>query len=312
MRKKNAGIESPDLKYRNKNMVWQTAELNRRAYIKYLDQMIQLAINRYKWLNLPKGVDERYLEWVLIRENVAVMFPLPKVPDRVFATKVMGMGPLNVYDNPTKFRSIGNNGWNVSLDSKNAVLIWNSMTRITMWNTLEYYAMRLGDIDRTIDINLKNQKTPYVITGPEEKQNEIIQFYSKMNGNEPAIFGLPSLSDVKIDVQKTDVPFLGIQLQQMKRDIWNEMLEYLGIDSANTQKRERLVEAEIEANNESTQMMRLDGLTSRRQGAEKFNNLFGTDIKVVWNKDNISDNYNSFNNVKEYAELSLGGEKTNE
>lgn len=299
MARKNAGIESPDLKYRNKSMYWQTGDLNRRAYNRYLDQMLQLAVNRYKWINLPEGIDERYLEWVLVRENVAVMFPLPKVPDRVFATKVMGMGPLNVYDNPTRFRSVGNNGWNVALKNSNAVLIWNSMTRIPMWSTLEYFAKRMADIDRTADINLKNQKTPFVITGPEEKQNEIRQFYAKMDGNEPAIFGLNSLNEsIQINVQQTNVPFIGIQLQQMKRDIWNEMLEFLGIQSSNTQKRERLIEAEIEANEESTEMMRLDGLNARRQGAERFNKMFGTNIDVVWRKDLKSENYNYEHNIE--------------
>mgnify|MGYP000952902475 CR=1 FL=1 len=309
-RKKNAGIESPDLKYRNKGMYWQTSELNRRAYNRYLDQMLQLAVNRFKWINLPEGVDERYLEWTLIRENVAVMFPLPKVPDRVFATKVMGIGPLNVYDNPTVFRSIGNNGWNVSLKNTNAVLIWNSMTRIPMWSTLEYFAKRMADIDRTADINLKNQKTPIIITGPEEKQNEITQFYAKMDGNEPAIFGLNSLNDmIQINVQQTNVPFIGIELQQMKRDIWNEMLEFLGIESANTQKRERLIEAEIEANTESTEMMRLDGLNARRQGAKKFNKMFGTNIDVVWRKDLNSDNYNYEHNLEKKETGGIDDEK---
>ena len=299
MGRKNAGIESPDLKYRNKNIFWQTVELNRRAYNRYLDQMLQLAVNRFKWINLPKGVDERYLEWVLCRENCAVIFPLPKVPDRVYATKVVGLGPLNVYDNPTKFRSVGNNGWNVSLNNKNAVLIWNSQTRIPMWPTLEYYAKRLADLDRTADVNLKKQKTPYIITGPEEKQTEIRNFYAKVDGNEDAIFGLNSLTDsISIEVQNTNVPFLGIEIQQLKRDLWNEMLEFLGIESSNTQKRERLIEAEIEANEESTQMMRLDGLNPRRQAAEKFNKMFGTNIDVVWRKDLRSENYNYSNNLE--------------
>ena len=300
MARKNVGIESPDLKYRNQNMYWQSAELNRRAYNRYLDQFLQLAINRFKWINLPDGVDERFLEWTLVRESCAVMFPLPKIPDRVYATKVIGLGPLNVYDNPTKFRSVGNNGWNIPLDNNNAVLIWNSMTRIPMWSTLEYYAKRMADIDRTFDVNLKNQKTPFIITGPEEKQTEIKNYYTQIDSNEPAIFGLNSLNtDMNINVMNTNVPFLGIELQQVKRDLFNEVLEYLGIESSNTQKRERLIEAEIEANIESTEMMRLDGLNARRQAAEKFNNKFGYNIEVVWRKDLISDNYNFVNDLSD-------------
>lgn len=306
MGKKNAGIESPDVAIaRQKSGFWQTQELNRRAYMRYLNQEYQLAVNRFKWLRLPPGMDERFLERTLVVDNVAVMFQMPKVPDRYYATKVVTSGPINVYDNPTSFRSTGNGGWNVGLNVKNGVLCWNSRTRIPLWPTLEYYAKRMADIDRTIDLNLKKQKNPYIITGPEEKQNEIRQFYAKVDGNEDAIFGLDSLNEnIEVKVQSTQVPFIGIELQQMKRDLWNEMLEFLGIASSNTQKRERLIEAEIEANEESTEMMRLDGLNARRDACKRFNKMYGTDIDVVWRKDLESENYNYEHNVEK---LETGG-----
>lgn len=313
-RKKNRGIESPDLRYRNNNVNWQSADLNKRAYNRYLDHFLHLAINRFRWLNLPKGVDERYLEWILARSGNAVIFKIKDFTDRAYATKVVGLGPLNVYDNPTQFRSVGNNGWNVALDNSTAVLIWNSRTRLPLWSTLEYYAMKMADLDRTVDVNLKNQKTPYIITGPEEKQQEIINFYKQLDGNEPAIFGIDSLTGangIKIEVSDTKVPFIGHELQSLKREYMNEVYEYLGIASSNTQKKERLIEVEVEMNEGPTEIMRLDGLNARRDAVKKFNEMYGTNIEVVWREDQISSNYNTLTSVKEKAELDLVGGETN-
>ena len=83
------------------------------------------------------------------------------------------------------------------------------------------------------------------------------------------------------------------------------MLEYLGIDSSNTQKKERLIEAEVVANEESTEMMRLDGLNSRRQSVKKINEMFNTNIEVVRRSDIVSNNYEFVNTIEE----NNGGEK---
>lgn len=314
MARKNAGIESPDLKvaHQKAGVYWQAGELNRRAYIRYFDQFLQLAINRCKWHNLPKGCNARYLEWTLARSNCAVIFQMPGVEDRYYSTKVMQSGPLNVYDDPTKFRSTGNNGWDVKLDRTQGVIVWNSMSRTSIWNTLEYYAKRIADVDRTIDINLKNQKTPWLITGPEEKQNEITNMYKSVDGNEAAIIGLPSLTDTEIKAINTEVEFKGVQLQQLKKDLINEVLEYLGIDAANTQKRERLIEAEVEAGNGMTEMMRLDALDARRMACEELNEKFGLDIFVTWNKDIATDNYRALHDLKDASDLNLVGGDNNE
>ena len=162
---------------------WQSADLNWMSYINYIDTFIELAVNRYQWINLPKGTDERFLEMTLFTEGSALFFK-PEMIDRYYTTKYVSQGPLNVYDNPTRFRSIGNNGWNYDVTTKNGVIIWDNLTRVPLFRKLEMYARRLADIDRTLDTNLKNQKTPYIITGPEEKQNELRNFFKQLDGKD--------------------------------------------------------------------------------------------------------------------------------
>jgi hypothetical protein len=64
---------------------------------------------------------------------------------------------------------------------------------------------------------------------------------------------------------------------------WNECMGLLGIDNANQDKKERLVEAEVGANDSQTDSMRFVALQARRQGIEHVNKAFGLNITVEYN-----------------------------
>ena len=53
-----------------------------------------------------------------------------------------------------------------------------------------------------------------------------------------------------------------------------------GINNANTDKRERLITDEVNANNQLVQLCGDTGLLCRKQACEKFNKLYGTNIDV--------------------------------
>ena len=58
---------------RNRNFL-ESAKLNNITFQYYLDLLQQLAISRFEWKNLPKTVDERYLELTLFFDGFAVFF----------------------------------------------------------------------------------------------------------------------------------------------------------------------------------------------------------------------------------------------
>ena len=64
-------------------------------------------------------------------------------------------------------------------------------------------------------------------------------------------------------------------------NLWNEALTFLGIKNANTDKRERLITAEVDANDQNIQSNLQIMLTARERAAEKINKLFGLNIKVT-------------------------------
>lgn len=270
---------------------WQSADWNMRAFICYRNWISAMAMNRYKWVNLPETCDERYLEFILMRQGVASIAYPKNMPNVFFSNMVNMDGRWNVYDTPCHWQAIGNNGWRFNADPRSGVLVYNNRMRIPQWDQIEFFARRLANLDRVEDINMQQQKTPYLITAPREVINDAKQMYKQIAGGEPAILGKPSLSNIEIQAIQTGVPYIGNELTEKKLALWDEVYNYLGISHVG-QKSERLTSEEVSASNEPSNLMALDGLNARRDAANKLNDRFGLDIHVVWRKDNESDMYN--------------------
>ena len=287
---------------------WQSADYNRRSYAIYRDRLQSLAISRFKWLNLPDGCDERFLEFVLLTNGVATIATKDPESHMWFTTRCTGGGTPNKYENPTKWQSIGPNGWHFNVTAENGVMVYDNMMRIPIQNMIEMYARRLAHIDRTIDVNLQQQHTPFLITGDKAQTNALINTYKQISGGEPVIFGTEAFNQlVKIDCISTGVPFIGQELQIVKQNMLAEIYTMLGIDSL-TRKAERMIESEVNVQNEPASLFAMDSLNARREACRQLNENFGLDVHVVWREDNESDNYNFANNIEKREEGPKGGE----
>lgn len=297
----------------DKGMVYnQTEMLNEMTYRYHYQNLYSLALNRIKWLNLPDGCNERFLEETLLLNGQAVIFKDWK-SKLFFSTRVMASGPLNVYNNPTKLRSVGNNGWSIKVPWDKGVMVWETQDRYySTLSHLEIFACRLMETDRTSDVNLQTMKRPFIITGPEEKYQEMVNFYSDINSNQPCVIGLPHLSDCEIKVLQTGAVYLGEELAYRKQLLMNEFLTFLGIDNPGLEKQERMTEEEVERIQSQTMFRRMNYLSPRRDAAKVLNERFGLNIEVVWNTDNITPTYNLTHNLQKAVESEyIGKEDTN-
>ena len=66
-------------------------------------------------------------------------------------------------------------------------------------------------------------------------------------------------------------------------------MTYLGINNSNQEKRERLVEDEVSANNDQVNAFRNIALNARKQACEEINKMFGLNVDVEWNLDSSYD-----------------------
>lgn len=141
--------------------------------------------------------------------------------------------------------------------------------------------MRLYEAERTCDVNIKAQKTPYVLVGDESFKLTLKNLWNKIVGNEPVIFGDKNqLSSDVIRAIKTDAPFVADKVMDYKKEIWNEALTFLGINNILVDKKERLITDEANSNNELINMNLQARLAPRKEACKQFNELFKTNIDV--------------------------------
>lgn len=277
----------------------QSELLNEQTYMYHYQNLYEIALNRVKWLNLPSGCDSRFLEETLLLNGQAIIFQDEFVKDLFYSTRVVANAPLNVYDNPTQFRSVGNQGWSVNVPYERGVLVWETKSRYPTIQHIGIFAQRLADTDRLADVNLQTLKRPFIITGPEEKYQEMVNMYRNIDSNEPAIVGVPTLNQIEVKVLDTKVEYLGAEMQYRKQLIMNEFMTFLGIDNSGMEKKERMTENEVKRNSSIIEMKRANYLDPRREAAEELNKRFGLNIEVVWNHDNISPSWRFLNDLEE-------------
>ena len=262
----------------------ESARLNRLSFDYYFDRLKELAISMFEWENIPDSMDERFLEMTLFEDGQAI----------VFRDDVMGMlglqvmigGPLNVYRVPINRRAYAVNGYqNPDLTPENSVIVFNNMLRTNSYRDVMFFARKLYEVDRAIDVNVKGQKTPKVILCDENERLTMLNLFMKYDGNQPFIFGSKNLDLKSIQTLDTSSPYLSDKLYQLKMQIWNEALTYLGISNVNFNKKERLVSDEVLRNSGSTVSSRYTRLNMREQAADEINRMFGTDIRVKYRED---------------------------
>lgn len=293
----------------------QSEELNIMTYRYHFQNLYSLALNRIKWINLPDGCNTRFLEETLLLNGQAVIFKKPRLfgDDMFFSTRVIASGPLNVYNNPTRLRSVGNNGWNLKIPWDNGVVVWETEDRY--FSTLQHisiFANRLMDADRVADVNLNTMKRPFILTGPEEKYQEMVNLYRNINSNEPAIIGLPHLTDININVLQTGAEYLGDKMQYRKQYLMNEFLTFLGIDNAGIEKQERMTSDEVERIQSQTMIRRMNYLKPRRDALKVLKKRYPDKFKytqVIWNTDNITPTWNVEHNLQKALDLDYIGEE---
>jgi hypothetical protein len=145
---------------------------------------------------------------------------------------------------------------------------------------MRLFARRLYDLDRTIDINARMQKTPAAVKATEEQRLSMLNYYKEFDGNEPYIFTDKNLDLNDMQVIDLGAPYVGDKLYQLKTQLWNEALTYLGISNLTIQKKERVNTDEVSRSMGGTIASRYSRLEARRQAADEINKMFGLDIEV--------------------------------
>ena len=262
--------------------------INDRTMIDYIDRLKMLSVSLFTW----KGLDDiagtgasRFLELSLYEDGKGVFVKDDELG--YMALKVNPSDKLNVYMLPVKVMcwSIG---YNKQYAFDDVVYIMNNELQKPTREFMELFAYRLYETERTIDINLQAQKTPILIEGDTKTILTLKNVYMQYSGNTPFIFGNKQFDiSNKLNVLKTDAPYIIDKLDVHKHQIFNDALTVLGIDNANTDKKERLITNEVESNEELIKYYLNCYYKTRKKACDDINKKFGLNIDIELNKDII-------------------------
>lgn len=288
--------------------------LNSATYDDYLKRLEKIALSIFEWVNLPDSMNQRWLERCLYYKGMAAL-----LKDKNYGfinTGAVGGGYINIYGIPTKVNCFSNGynemrnvymGLEKDVDqSDQAILVMNNWDRVPTCATIELFALRLAKIQRAIDLNIDAQKTPVLILTDDKQRLTLKNMYEQYDGNAPAIYGDKNIiTPDALKVLKTDAPYVVDKLTDAKRDMWNEALTFLGISNLSDEKKERLIQAEANSNNEVINLNLESYLAPRKQAAKQFNEIFGLNIDVKVRSDlyNIVKQYD--NSLPDYEETEV-------
>lgn len=278
-------------KDRNNYKFTDSLQINDATYVDYLSRFKKIALSMFEWVNLPKSMNARYLELCLFYFGKASLLKTKKYG--FINTKCAGTGYINIYGLPTKLHCfsydfneqrklyagldpLDNEDQKEKKQYEECILVQNNWEAYPTISSLELFAYRLYEAQRSCDTNIIAQKTPVLLIADETQRLFLENLYNQYNGNQPFIFGDKNqLGDQTIKAVNTEAPFVADRIMEYKKEIWNEALEFLGINTLQTEKKERLITDEANSNNELINLNLQSFLAPRQEACKKFNELFG-------------------------------------
>lgn len=253
--------------------------LSSMAYYTYFTKMLDIMLNRFKYINVPDTLDTRYLELSLVTTGQAV----------IFRDDVLGLCAFNVsyegypdqYGYPIDRQAIAANGVNFGdLNPGNSVIVYNNRLRTPDVQTVLEYARRMYNAQSIADCNVKQQKASGLVITDEAQRLTLKNAMAKWDGDEPLIFAGTGFDKDAFATIGFEIEFKARDLLDYKQKIFNEFLTFMGIANTNSDKKERMIVNEVAGPYGVIELARKSYMNERERAINEVNKLFGTNIKV--------------------------------
>ena len=258
----------------------------------YMRILTEMCANRFEWKGMPESVNIRSMELWLTYTALAVFYR-DRDSGELLVVRGSGAGHMNFLDEPISFNVIGPNMQAKMLSAvqtrdksekavpAQCVPIWANYLRIPDLDVIRLYSHKLAKVDRSIEITMDNMRKSKVVNAPQDQRLSFINILKEIAEGQETVFGTNALNMEQVSVLDLGVDPLTLPNLQIGRSkLWSECMGMLGINNANQEKKERLVAAEVGANDEQVQATRNIALNARQMACEQINKLFGTSISV--------------------------------
>ena len=194
-----------------------------------------LATSRFKWDSkdvMPKDRLSEYIEMLLYLKGQCALF---KDTDGWKVRCCVPSGGLDEYGQPDSFNLTDYNGTHmvtVKNDDERFIWIKNNAACIPTIFWIVKYCNRVAKIERTMDLNIDAQKTPFMIETSPEIHLSIQNIFKEIRQMDEVVY-VDQKTGIKDNVQvlKLDAPYLVDKLYTQKQNEFNDLLNFLGINT---------------------------------------------------------------------------------
>ena len=244
--------------------------------------LYQLIFSRFKF-GLPKDWNLNFFRfWLFSWGSIAVMY----TREYGWICAPYSVSQINMYWNPKEIvitnSYLTNPKYGVIGVNSGIIKLFDDYGGLD--DLVRHYAVKLAQIDRSIDVNLMNANVTMFFEARNKKHaQEIRDLYAQSTQGEPLVVANESVTKGKqIDTLYKDIKttYIVNDLLQSKRTIINEFLTKIGIANANYDKRERLNTDEVNQNDEETKAMINVIYDNIKEGIAEINAISGLGITV--------------------------------
>lgn len=257
---------------------------NYKTFYNYrVNQLLEYMMKLFTYRNLPRSIPDHEIDLYLYlyghcgivkNSDGDLIAVVPQISD-----------PTDYFDVFRKYT------WATPLHSgqvyidKSGTIIDNTKLHNSSYPLIHTTAAKLAHIDTTMICTLVNARDTVAIKAISQKFAHDAENYQrqKYNGN-PSFIVDRGFSTIDFEDCKTDRSFNVRELADTQQVILSEFYENIGINKT-VEKRERLITAEADSNTELLKLNIQNMFDCRKEGIDRVNKLYGTNISVECNVD---------------------------
>lgn len=262
---------------------------NERLQLEYKTWCLKKLFGAFEFGGVPNDWDYDYMltnlfihGYIAITDTSAGVVPLR-----------CGITGIDIFDHPTRaiFANpvLGNFERNLYGDNPltDCALVKIQYDFMGVMPIVDRYAALLALCDNSIAVNLRNSKVAFIgLVSSKQQAATFEKLYRDIDVGKPAVYAKKGDGLTTDDIYYNHVreTYIANDVQLLKQSIKNDFLTEVGLNNANTDKRERLIVDEVNANNDEVQANVQHWLDNIREGLRRANALFGLNLSVSLRK----------------------------
>lgn len=275
----NGMIDPSTVHCKNTNLVW--------FFKRYL---LQRAFSVFKW-TLPKTWNLDYFRYVLYNMGYIVVVNTDSFG---VIPMIAGLRGYNVFYQPTHAiitNPLINGILEPEIDSQ-CTLIKLTPDFAGITDLVTYYANLMGVAGEAAGMNLINSKLAYMAAAKSKAMAEAIKkLFDTVQAGNPFVVYDNNYKDadnnplLELVTQNLKENFIAPDIMLSIRKLENEFDSKIGLANVNSEKKERLISDEVQANRDETYSLAEIWFESLKDGINKTKEMFGNDVadfKIEW------------------------------